>query len=220
MRMMTATSGLQALTVSVDGEAVTLYASDNVPGADRLVIIVQGYPERAGVWSNTLLGLGRAGEASMAPHVDAFAARGWGTVVLDPHADVAAFPPAAYETHLRGACSVVGDRRAAAVAFSMGVQALFDFVLDHPVSARTLRGAVLLDPILAWKASSDVPDELRHWLEGCALHLVAERDQTFDVGDPEGVLGLAAMRHQADLHGALPYVALGAIVEDLGRMWI
>jgi hypothetical protein len=209
---------LSPLPVHGGAGDVILSASGNAADANRVIVIVQGVPERAGVWSNTLVALGRTEEASMDRHVAAFAARGWGTLVVDPHRDPEAFPPAAYAAHLGAACRAIGGRPAAAVVFSMGAQALFDFVVDEPIAARPLRGAVLLEPILAWTSPDDVPAEIRRWVARCTLHLAAERDTVHDVGDPERVLDMAATRHRADLHGALPAVALDAIVTDLERL--
>lgn len=68
-----------------DAPPVHLLVSPGAFDAGRVILVVSGVPEEAGVWSYTLLSQGRVEESSMRPYFAMARRRGWGVVALNPH---------------------------------------------------------------------------------------------------------------------------------------
>ena len=196
-----------------DERAGKEYSNPITPGAfdkQLIVIAVLGYPERAGVWSYTLLSQSRTSEASMEPYFREFGRHGLGLVAIDPNC----FGP-----DIEGDCfvyqleRVVADVTAGAkigfIGFSMGGKILVEFLEARPELLRRTAGLVLIDPTLPNRLSVRY---VRPLLDENTL-LIASQGEDHSPGEIASALLDVPSISFAGIHGQMPDKALGKIVE-------
>jgi pimeloyl-ACP methyl ester carboxylesterase len=175
-----------------------------------IVIAVLGYPERAGVWSYTLLSQSRIRESSMEPYFREFGRRGLGLVAIDPNCFG---PDIEGETFVYQLERVVADiapgRKIGFIGFSMGGKILVEFLETRPELLGRTAGLVLIDPTLPNRLSVR---HIRPLLDDNTL-LIASEGEDHSPGEIASILLDVPSISFAGIHGEMPNKALGRIIE-------
>ena len=183
------------------------------PGAfDKplVVIAVLGYPERAGVWSYTLLSQSRIAESSMEPYFREFESQGLGLVAIDPNCFGPDIEGDSFVYQLEQVVADIGpDKKIGFIGFSMGGKVLVEFLEQRPELLACVAGLALIDPTLPTRLSIR---NIRPLLDAATL-LIASQGDDPSPGEIASILLEIPATSFAGIHGEMPNKALGKIVE-------
>jgi len=175
-----------------------------------VVVAVLGYPERAGVWSYTLLRQSRISESSMEPYFREFAKHGFGLVAIDPNCFGPDIEGDSFIYQLeRVIADVAPDRKIGFIGFSMGGKILVDFLEQRPELLGRTAGLVLIDPTLPNRLSVG---NIRRLLDNDTL-LIASQGEDQSPGEIASVLLDIPNISFSGIHGEMPNKSLGRIIE-------
>ncbi len=187
------------------------------PGAfdkQLIVIAVLGYPERAGVWSYTLLSQSRISESSMDPYFREFGRHGLGLVAIDPNCFGPDIEGDSFVYQLeRVVADVTPDRKIGFIGFSMGGKVVVEFLEQRPEILARVTGLVLIDPTLPNRLNVK---HIRPLLDDNTL-LIASQGEDHSPGEIASVLLEIPSISFAGIHGQMPNKALGRIIEFFKR---
>ena len=173
-------------------------------------IAVLGYPERAGVWSYTLLGQGRINESSMEGYFREFAKHEMGLVAIDPNYFGPDIEGESFFYQLSKVISDIGpEKKIGLIGFSMGGRVLVEYLQQHPELGDRICGLVLIDPTLPNRL--DVGN-IRELLNKDTL-LIASEGDVQSPGDIASVLLGIEKISIPGIHGQMPNKALCDIIE-------
>ena len=182
------------------------------PGAFErgvVVIAVLGYPERAGVWSYTLLGQGRVDESSMEAYFREFGKHDIGLVAIDPNVFGPDMEGETFVYQLDRVVADIGaDQRLGFIGFSMGGKILVDYLGQRSGVRDRTAGLVLIDPTLPNRL--DVGN-IRPLLDDDTLLIASEGEITSPGEIASALLGIPKISF-GGIHGEMPGKALGGIV--------
>jgi pimeloyl-ACP methyl ester carboxylesterase len=189
------------------------YSNLMTPGAfekQLIVIAVLGYPERAGVWSYTLLRQSRISESSMEPYFREFAKRDFGLVAIDPNCFGPDIEGDSFIYQLeRLMVEIPSDRKIGFIGFSMGGKILVDFLEQRPELLGRTAGLVLIDPTLSNRLGVG---NIRALLDNDTL-LIASQGEDQSPGEIASVLLDIPNISFPGIHGEMPNKALSRVVE-------
>lgn len=201
------------LTEPETGEGFTVLASPGVTSFDRLLLVVSGVPEAAGVWSHALLSQGRIDESSMRDYFIMTQKHNWAMLALNPHAQGEANRPA-YRRHLDatlGFLALEDSRRVIKIlCFSAGGAVVTEYLNQKAHVAERIDSLILIDPVPPAIKKSKVSPELRDLLDRSMLYGMEDPpDQLAPWATLAGsVLGMPVKSVKAQLHGELPHLLL------------
>lgn len=204
------------LTEPETGEGFTVLASPGVTSFDRLLLVVSGVPEAAGVWSHALLSQGRIDETSMRDYFIMTQKHNWAMLALNPHAQGEANRPA-YRRHLDatlGFLALEDSRRLIKIlCFSAGGAVVTEYLNQKAHVAERIDSLILIDPVPPAIKKSKVSPELRDLLDRSILYGIEDPpDQPAPWATLAGsVLGMPVKSVKAQLHGELPHLLLGDV---------
>ena len=205
-------AGVAEKRLYVDERVGGKYWNLVTPGAfDRgvVVIAVLGYPERAGVWSYTLLGQGRVDESSMEAYFREFGEHDIGLVAIDPNVFGPDMEGETFVYQLDRVVAGIGaDKRPGFIGFSMGGKILVDYLGQRSGLADRTAGLVLIDPTLPNRL--DVAN-IRPLLDNDTLLIASEGEVTSPGEIASALLGIDKISF-GGIHGEMPSKALGEIV--------
>ncbi len=175
-----------------------------------IAVAVLGYPERAGVWSYTLLRQSRISESSMEPYFREFAKRGFGLVAIDPNCFGPDIEGDSFIYQLeRVIADVAPGRKIGFIGFSMGGKILVEFLEQRPELLGRTAGLVLIDPTLPNRLSVG---NIRRLLDNDTL-LIASQGEDQSPGEIASVLlGIPKISFPG-IHGEMPNKSLGRIID-------
>jgi len=111
-----------------------------------IVIAVLGYPERAGVWSYTLLRQSRINESSMESYFHEFGRSDFGLIAINPNYFGPDIEGDSFIYQLeRVVADIATDRKIGFIGFSMGGKILVEFLEQRPELLERVVGLVLID---------------------------------------------------------------------------
>lgn len=175
-----------------------------------IAVAVLGYPERAGVWSYTLLRQSRLSESSMEPYFREFARHGFGLVAIDPNCFSPDIEGDSFIYQLeRVVADVAPGRKIGFMGFSMGGKILVDFLEQRTELLSRTAGLVLIDPTLSNRLSVD---NLRTLLDKDTL-LIASQSEDQSPGEIASILLDIPKISFPGIHGEMPNKALNRIVD-------
>ena len=175
-----------------------------------IVIAVLGYPERAGVWSYTLLRQSRIRESSMEPYFREFGEHGFGLVAIDPNCFGPDIEGDSFIYQLeRVVADIAPARKIGFIGFSMGGKILVEFLQQRPELLARVAGLVLIDPTLPNPLSVG---NIRRLLDNNTL-LVASQGEDQSPGEIASALLEIPSISFPGIHGEMPNKALGRIIE-------
>jgi pimeloyl-ACP methyl ester carboxylesterase len=175
-----------------------------------IVIAVLGYPERAGVWSYTLLSQSRTSESSMEPYFREFGRHGIGLVAIDPSCFGPDIEGDSFIYQLeRVVADVAPSRGIGFIGFSMGGKILVEFLEARPELLGRTAGLVLIDPTLPNRLSVR---HIRPLLDDNTL-LIASQGDDHSPGEIASALLEIPSISFPGIHGEMPNKALGRIIE-------
>ncbi|KKK94148.1 hypothetical protein LCGC14_2685770, partial [marine sediment metagenome] len=112
-----------------------------------IVIVVLGYPERAGVWSYTLLRQSRTSESSMERYFREFGRNDFGLVAINPNFFGPDIEGNSFIYQLeRVVADIATDKKIGFIGFSMGGKILVEFLEQRPELLERVVGLALIDP--------------------------------------------------------------------------
>ena len=211
------TAGVAQRKLYIDERVGKEYSNLITPdafGKPLIVIAVLGHPERAGVWSYTLLSQSRISESSMEPYFREFGRRGLGLVAIDP----SCFGPDiegdsfVYQIE-RVVADIAPGRKIGFIGFSMGGKVLVEFLEQRHELLERVAGLVLIDPTLPNRLSIR---RIRPLLDDDTL-LIASEGEDHSPGEIASALLDVPSISFAGIHGEMPNKALGRIIEFFGQ---
>jgi pimeloyl-ACP methyl ester carboxylesterase len=175
-----------------------------------IAVAVLGYPERAGVWSYTLLRQSRIRESSMESYFHEFAKHGFGLVAIDPNCFGPDIEGDSFIYQLeRVVADVTPGKKIGFMGFSMGGKILVEFLERRPELLGRTAGLVLIDPTLPNRLSVG---NLRRLLDNDTL-LIASQSEDQSPGEIASVLLNIPKISFLGIHGEMPNKALELIIE-------
>jgi pimeloyl-ACP methyl ester carboxylesterase len=175
-----------------------------------IAVAVLGYPERAGVWSYTLLSQSRIRESSMEPYFREFGKHGFGLVAIDPNFFGPDVEGDSFIYQLERVIADIGpDRKIGFIGFSMGGKILVEFLEQRCELLDRVAGLVLIDPTLPNRLSVG---NIRRLLDDDTL-LIASQGEDQSPGEIASALLEMPSISFPGIHGEMPNKALGRIIE-------
>lgn len=183
------------------------------PGAfekNLVVIAALGYPEQAGVWSNTLLRESRIAESSMEPYFREFAEHDLGLIAINPNSLAPDMEGDSFIYQLKRVVGDIGaDKKIGLMGFSMGGMIVVDFIQDRPELLGRVSSLVLIDPTLSNRLEVG---NIRSLLDNDTL-LIASQGEVTSPGEIASVLLEIPKVSFDGIHGEMPHKALAEIVK-------
>ena len=175
-----------------------------------IVIAVLGYPERAGVWSYTLLRQSRISESSMESYFHEFGSNNFGLVAIDPNFFGPDIEGDSFIYQLeRVVADIDTDRKISFIGFSMGGKILVEFLEQHPELLDRMVGLVLIDPTLPNRLKVE---NIRRLLDNDTL-LIASEGEVNSPGEISSMLLQIPKISFPGIHGEMPNKSLGEIIK-------
>jgi pimeloyl-ACP methyl ester carboxylesterase len=175
-----------------------------------VVIAVLGYPERAGVWSYTLLSQSRISETSMQLYFQEFTKHDIGLVAIDPNCFGPDIEGDSFIYQLEQAIADIDpDSRIGFIGFSMGGRVLVDFLEQHPQLLDRMSGLVLIDPTLPNRLKVE---NIRRLLDSETL-LIASQGEITSPGEIASALLAIPKTSIQGIHGEMPNKAIRHIIK-------
>jgi pimeloyl-ACP methyl ester carboxylesterase len=175
-----------------------------------IAVAVLGYPERAGVWSYTLLRQSRISESSMEPYFREFGKHHFGLVAIDPNFFGPDIEGDSFIYQLeRAIADIAPDRKIGFIGFSMGGKILVEFLEQRPELLGRTAGLVLIDPTLPNRLNVR---NIRRLLDDDTL-LIASQGEDHSPGEIASALLEIPSIPFPGIHGEMPNKALGRIIE-------
>ncbi len=206
-------AGVAQRKLYIDERLGKEYSNLTTPDAfdkQLIVIAVLGYPERAGVWSYTLLSQSRISESSMETYFREFGRRGFGLVAIDPNCFGPDIEGESFVYQLeRVVADVAPGTKMGFIGFSMGGKVVVEFLEQRPELLERVAGLVLIDPTLPNRLSVR---HVRSLLDEDTL-LIASQGQDYSPGEIASALLEIPSVSFAGIHGQMPSKALGRIIE-------
>jgi len=175
-----------------------------------IVIAVLGYPERAGVWSYTLLRQLRISETSMEAYFHEFGSNDFGLVAINPNFFAPDIEGDSFIYQLqRVVDDIAADKKIGFIGFSMGGKILVEFLEQHPELLERVVGLVLIDPTL--------PNRLKveniRWLLDNNTLLIASEGEVNSPGEISSMLLQIPKISFPGIHGEMPNKSLGEVIK-------
>ncbi len=175
-----------------------------------IVIAVLGYPERAGVWSYTLLRQSRISESSMESYFHEFGSNNFGLVAINPNFFGPDIEGDSFIYQLeRVVADIDTDRKISFIGFSMGGKILVEFLEQHPELLDRMVGLVLIDPTLPNRLKVE---NIRRLLDNDTL-LIASEGELNSPGEISSMLLQIPKISFPGIHGEMPNKSLGEIIK-------
>ena len=175
-----------------------------------IVIVVLGYPERAGVWSYTLLRQSRASESSMERYFREFGRNDFGLVAINhnffgPDIEGNSF---IYQLE-RVVADIATDKKIGFIGFSMGGKILVEFLEQRPELLERVVGLALIDPTLPNRLKVE---NIRRLLDNDTL-LIASKGEVNSPGEISSMLLQIPKISFPGIHGEMPNKSLGEVIK-------
>lgn len=171
-------------------------------------IIALGYPEKVGVWSNTLLKKNQINDSSMMAYFQAFRKENWGIIAINPHLFKPDSDGTQYLSQLQFALNLGNiNSKLGFIGFSLGAYFTVEFLrLNTDILNRT-RGIVLIDPFFKEKIDVDFLDSIKE-----KIILFGAEDQGESLGKIVSEQYNLPITMIKGIHGAIPNKALNKII--------
>ncbi|MCP4604713.1 MAG: hypothetical protein GY847_30030 [Proteobacteria bacterium] len=197
--------------------------SKGVLSRDRVVIIISGIPEEAGVWSNTLIKMGRPEDSSMRPYFEMATRLDWGLVALNPHRGGTERGMEEYHLQIGTVLNQLfaDDRQRTVVAlcFSAGGGMLLGFLNQNKEMTENISGMILIDTPPPPLAKRHITKEVRALVEKAVLFGLEDRNKKISMWAraTASVLDVTPTPIQAKWHGELPNLLIGKVESYLKK---
>ena len=184
--------------------------SPNAFDKKLIVIALAGYPERAGVWSYTLLRQSRTDESSMEPYFREFAKADFGLIALNPNFFGPDIEDDSFIYQLeRVIADITPDKKIGLIGFSMGGKILVEFLEQRPELLQRIVGLTLIDPTLPNRLRTE---NIRTLLDDRTL-LIASQRETNSPGEISSILLQIPNIAFPGIHGEMPNKSLSQIIK-------
>ena len=175
-----------------------------------IVIAVLGYPERAGVWSYTLLRQSRINESSMESYFHEFGRSGFGLVAINPNFFGPDIEGDSFIYQLeRVVADIATDKKIGFIGFSMGGKILVEFLEQRPELLERVVGLALIDPTLPHRLKVE---NIRWLLDNDTL-LIASEGEVNSPGEISSMLLQIPKISFPGIHGEMPNKSLGEVIK-------
>ncbi|HEG44216.1 MAG TPA: hypothetical protein ENH94_09230 [Phycisphaerales bacterium] len=175
-----------------------------------IVIAILGYPERAGVWSYTLLRQSRISESSMESYFREFGSNDFGLVAIDPNCfgpDIEGYS-FIYQLE-RVIVDIPADKKIGFIGFSMGGKILVEFLEQRPELIERVAAIALIDPTLPNRLKLE---NIRRLLDNDTL-LIASEGEVNGPGEISSILLQIPKIGFPGIHGEMPNKSLAEIIK-------
>jgi pimeloyl-ACP methyl ester carboxylesterase len=175
-----------------------------------IIIAVLGYPERAGVWSYTLLRQSRVSESSMESYFHEFGSNDLGLVAINPNFFSPDIEGESFIYQLEQVVAdIATDKKIGFIGFSMGGKILVEFLERNPELLDRVVGLVLIDPTLPNQLKVE---NIRRLLDNDTL-LIASEGEGNSPGEISSMLLQIPKISFPGIHGEMPNKSLGAVIK-------
>ena len=174
-----------------------------------IVIIVSGYPERAGVWSYTLLRQSRVSESSMERYFREFAKHDIGLIAINPNFLAPDIEGGSFVYQLeRVIADIATDKKIGFIGFSMGGKILIEFLEKHLELLERVVGLALIDPTLPGRLKVE---NIRRLLDNDTLLIASDGENS--PGEISSVLLEISKVSFSGIHGEMPTKSIEPIIK-------
>ena len=174
-----------------------------------IVIAVLGYPERAGVWSYTLLRQSRIRESSMESYFHEFRRSNFGLVAINPNFFGPDIEGDSFIYQLeRVLADIDTNKKIGFIGFSMGGKILVEFLEQRPELLERVVGLALIDPTLPNRLKVE---NIRRLLDNDTL-LVASEGEVNSPGEISSMLLHVPKISFPGIHGEMPNKSLKEVI--------
>ncbi len=199
-------------------------ASQEVFDLTKILLLVSGIPEETGVWSYTLLQMGREDDSSMRPYFEMARNLGWGIIALNPHGGGIERGKSEYHLQME---TVLGrlfeddpSKTVVTLCFSAGGGMVFEYLNQHRAMAGKVSGAILIDtpppPLLKRSLTAEVQALIKKTL---LFGLEDEKGKlSMWARATASVLGIGPVPVKAAWHGELPNLLIDEVAGFLKRV--
>ncbi len=175
-----------------------------------IAIAVLGYPERAGVWSYTLLRQSRINESSMESYFHEFGRSDFGLVAINPNFFGPDIEGDSFIYQLeRVVADIAIDKKIGFIGFSMGGKILVEFLEQHSELLDRVVGLVLIDPTLPNRLKVE---NIRRLLDNDTL-LIASEGEVNSPGEISSILLQIPKISFPGIHGEMPNKSLREVIK-------
>lgn len=175
-----------------------------------IVIAVLGYPERAGVWSYTLLRQSRINESSMESYFREFGRSDFGLVAINPNFFGPDIEGDSFIYQLEQVVADIdADKKTGFIGFSMGGKILVEFLEQRPELLERVVGLALIDPTLPNRLKVE---NIRRLLDNDTL-LIASEGEVNSPGEISSMLLQIPKINFPGIHGEMPNKSLEEVIK-------
>lgn len=175
-----------------------------------IVIAVLGYPERAGVWSYTLLRQSRIRESSMESYFHEFRRSNFGLIAINPNFFGPDIEGDSFIYQLeRVLADIDTNKKIGFIGFSMGGKILVEFLEQRPELLERVVGLALIDPTLPNRLKVE---NIRRLLDNDTL-LVASEGEVSSPGEIASMLLQIPKISFPGIHGEMPNKSLKEVLQ-------
>lgn len=196
---------------NVSGKKYFILLTPDALDKEFVCIIALGYPEKAGVWSNTLLGKNLIDESSMEPYFRAFNEKNWGLVVINPHFFRPDRTGSKYLYQLDIILDLINSNsKLGIIGFSMGGHQFIEFLGSNKNLLSRIVGIVLIDPAVFKSIDKNLIKDMK---EKTIIFAAKDIKDIKSLGNiAANMFDLPAIKIDG-IHGEIPNKSLDKIIE-------
>jgi hypothetical protein len=193
------------------GKKYFILLSPDALDKEFVCVIALGYPEKAGVWSNSLLGKNLIDESSMEPYFRAFNERNWGLVAINPHFFKPDRTGSKYVYQLEIVLELINSNsKLGIIGFSMGGYQVIEFLGKNKTLLNRIVGIVLIDPAVFPNTDKNLLNDFK---EKTILFAAKDIKDVKSLGNiASNLFNLPAIKIDG-IHGEVPNKSLDKIIE-------
>jgi len=195
----------------VSGKKYFILLTPDALDKEFVCIIALGYPEKAGVWSNTLLGKNLIDKSSMEPYFRAFNEKNWGLVVINPHFFRPDRTGSKYLYQLDVILDLINSNsKLGIIGFSMGGHQFIEFLGSNKTLLSRIVGIVLIDPAVFKSIDKNLIKDMK---EKTIIFAAKDIKDIKSLGNiAANMFDLPAIKIDG-IHGEIPNKSLDKIIE-------
>ena len=195
----------------VSGKKYFILLTPDALDKEFVCILALGYPEKVGVWSNTLLGKNLIDESSMEPYFRAFNEKNWGLVVINPHFFKPDRTGKKYLYQLEIILDLINSNsKLGIIGFSMGGHQVIELLGRNKTLLNRIVGIVLIDPAVFKSIDKNLIKDMK---EKTIIFAAKDIKDIKSLGNiAANMFDLPAIKIDG-IHGEIPNKALNKIIE-------
>ena len=196
-----------------NNSSFNVLTSPQLEDKDKILLVVSGIPEEAGVWSYTLLSQNRQEETSMMNYFKMVKKINWGIAILNPHGRGKIGDKEEYFYQLKLILEskfLKKTKKIILLCFSAGGSVAIEFLNNNPHFIKKISGIILMDTTPPPLSSRMIIPEVKEILKKTILYgLIDEKNKISSYAEiTSNLLGLKLIPVKGTIHGEVPHLLL------------